>query len=286
MLLVELLLPILGVFKVCCPVVTRKNAFFECVRIRSAARVCTIDISPGSITRSLDLYVHAHIVAEYFHNIFAHPKMCSVSVKSLEITMNKKTKTSAIERECTTNQILCEAYCIVVRLFHRSICVRSIWGQLGPSAAIRRSLSPGPRLPRSINAAVAASIPMEVVYPLSPSVQPRYFSPTPWTNLLRPCLCSNITGIYVGFSRRVAELQAVTAGATKVTIASADKDLAQLVTRRVNMLNVYTNERLGPDEASYTPRLASGCLRFEVASFSAVMLLVRVALQVAEENLP
>ena len=167
MLLVELLLPILGVFKVCCPVVTRKNAFFECVRIRSAARVCTIDISPGSITRSLDLYVHAHIVAEYFHNIFAHPKMCSVSVKSLEITMNKKTKTSAIERECTTNQILCEAYCIVVRLFHRSICVRSIWGQLGPSAAIRRSLSPGPRLPRSINAAVAASIPMEVVYPLS-----------------------------------------------------------------------------------------------------------------------
>ncbi|CAM9139113.1 unnamed protein product, partial [Laminaria digitata] len=44
-------------------------------------------------------------------------------------------------------------------------------------------------------------------------------------------------------------LEAVTAGATDVTIASADKDLAQLVTRRVSMLNVYTNERLGPDEA-------------------------------------
>lgn len=47
-------------------------------------------------------------------------------------------------------------------------------------------------------------------------------------------------------------MQAVTAGATNVTIASADKDLAQLVTRRVNMLNVYTGERLGPDEASRT----------------------------------
>ena len=33
-----------------------------------------------------------------------------------------------------------------------------------------------------------------------------------------------------------------------VTIVSADKDLAQLVTRRVNMLNVYTGERWGPEE--------------------------------------
>lgn len=45
----------------------------------------------------------------------------------------------------------------------------------------------------------------------------------------------------------------MTAGATNVTIASADKDLAQLVTRRVNMLDVFTNERLGPDEASRAP---------------------------------
>lgn len=42
--------------------------------------------------------------------------------------------------------------------------------------------------------------------------------------------------------------QAVTTGATNVTIVSADKDLAQLVTRRVNMLNVYTGERMGPEE--------------------------------------
>lgn len=33
-----------------------------------------------------------------------------------------------------------------------------------------------------------------------------------------------------------------------MTIVSADKDLAQLVTRRVNMLNVYTGERWGPEE--------------------------------------
>ncbi|CAN0540318.1 unnamed protein product, partial [Ectocarpus sp. 12 AP-2014] len=43
-------------------------------------------------------------------------------------------------------------------------------------------------------------------------------------------------------------LEAVIGGATNVTIVSADKDLAQLVTRRVNMLNVYTGERLGPEE--------------------------------------
>ncbi len=45
-------------------------------------------------------------------------------------------------------------------------------------------------------------------------------------------------------------LQAVTTGATNVSIVSADKDLAQLVTSRVNMLNAYTGERLGPDEVS------------------------------------
>ncbi|CAN0222404.1 unnamed protein product, partial [Ectocarpus fasciculatus] len=43
-------------------------------------------------------------------------------------------------------------------------------------------------------------------------------------------------------------LEAVIGGATNVTIVSADKDLAQLVTRRVNMLNLYTGERLGPEE--------------------------------------
>ncbi|CAM9489835.1 unnamed protein product [Ectocarpus sp. 8 AP-2014] len=43
-------------------------------------------------------------------------------------------------------------------------------------------------------------------------------------------------------------LEAVIGGATNVTIVSADKDLAQLVTGRVNMLNVYTGERLGPEE--------------------------------------
>ncbi|CAM9227746.1 unnamed protein product, partial [Ascophyllum nodosum] len=42
--------------------------------------------------------------------------------------------------------------------------------------------------------------------------------------------------------------QAVTAGATNVTIVSADKDLSQLVTRRVNMFNYYTGEMLGPEE--------------------------------------
>lgn len=42
----------------------------------------------------------------------------------------------------------------------------------------------------------------------------------------------------------------MTTGATNVTIVSADKDLAQLVTRRVNMLNVYTGERVGPEEVS------------------------------------
>lgn len=44
--------------------------------------------------------------------------------------------------------------------------------------------------------------------------------------------------------------QAVTSGATDVTIVSTDKDLAQLVTRRVSMLNCYTGERLGPDEVT------------------------------------
>eukprot|EP00903_Cladosiphon_okamuranus_P018931 g17412.t1 len=43
-------------------------------------------------------------------------------------------------------------------------------------------------------------------------------------------------------------LEAVTTGATNVTIVSADKDLAQLVTTRVNMHNVYTGERWGPEE--------------------------------------
>lgn len=85
-------------------------------------------------------------------------------------------------------------------------------------------------------------------------------------------------------------MQAVTAGATNVTIASADKDLAQLVTRRVSMLNVYTDERLGPEEASHTPRIALVCLRSlllkYVASFSAIMLLVRVGLEVAAEKPP
>lgn len=33
-----------------------------------------------------------------------------------------------------------------------------------------------------------------------------------------------------------------------MTIVSSDKDLAQLVTRRVNMLDVYTGERMGPEE--------------------------------------
>lgn len=47
--------------------------------------------------------------------------------------------------------------------------------------------------------------------------------------------------------------QAVTTGATNVTIASADKDLAQLVTTRVNMLNVYTGERWGPEEVRRGP---------------------------------
>lgn len=61
-----------------------------------------------------------------------------------------------------------------------------------------------------------------------------------------------------GFFRWASGLQAVTAGATNVTIASADKDLAQLVTRRVNMLNVYTDERLGPEEASHTPKDSVG----------------------------
>lgn len=51
--------------------------------------------------------------------------------------------------------------------------------------------------------------------------------------------------------RRFGGSQAVTTGATNVTIVSADKDLAQLVTRRVNMLNVYTGERLGPEEVSF-----------------------------------
>lgn len=37
---------------------------------------------------------------------------------------------------------------------------------------------------------------------------------------------------------------------TNVTIVSADKDLAQLVTRRVKMLNCYTGETLDPDEVS------------------------------------
>eukprot|EP00752_Nemacystus_decipiens_P003362 g3109.t1 len=43
-------------------------------------------------------------------------------------------------------------------------------------------------------------------------------------------------------------LEAVTTGVTNVTIVSADKDLAQLVTRRVNMLNFYSGERWGPEE--------------------------------------
>ncbi|CAM9756081.1 unnamed protein product [Hapterophycus canaliculatus] len=43
-------------------------------------------------------------------------------------------------------------------------------------------------------------------------------------------------------------LEAVTGGSANVTIVSSDKDLAQLVTKKVNMLNVYTGERLGPDE--------------------------------------
>ncbi|CAM9408555.1 unnamed protein product [Pylaiella littoralis] len=43
-------------------------------------------------------------------------------------------------------------------------------------------------------------------------------------------------------------LEAITTGATNVTIVSSDKDLAQLVTRRVNMLDVYTGERMGPEE--------------------------------------
>lgn len=46
--------------------------------------------------------------------------------------------------------------------------------------------------------------------------------------------------------------QAVKAGATNVTIVSADKDLAQLVTRRVKMLNYYTDELLGPEEVQET----------------------------------
>lgn len=46
--------------------------------------------------------------------------------------------------------------------------------------------------------------------------------------------------------------QAVNAGATNVTIVSADKDLAQLVTRRVKMLNYYTDELLGPEEVRET----------------------------------
>lgn len=46
--------------------------------------------------------------------------------------------------------------------------------------------------------------------------------------------------------------QAVQAGATNVTIVSADKDLAQLVTRRVKMFNYYTDELLGPEEVRET----------------------------------
>ncbi|CAM9201306.1 unnamed protein product [Choristocarpus tenellus] len=42
--------------------------------------------------------------------------------------------------------------------------------------------------------------------------------------------------------------QAVTSGSTNVTVVSADKDLAQLVTQRVSLLNAYTGERLGPEE--------------------------------------
>lgn len=57
------------------------------------------------------------------------------------------------------------------------------------------------------------------------------------------------------FIRLLFWFQAVTAGATDVTIVSGDKDLAQLVTRRVNMLNFYTGEALGPEEVSGVPRL-------------------------------
>lgn len=40
--------------------------------------------------------------------------------------MNKKIKTTAIERKCTTSQILYEAYCIVARLLRRFIRVRIV----------------------------------------------------------------------------------------------------------------------------------------------------------------
>ncbi|CAM9386514.1 unnamed protein product, partial [Discosporangium mesarthrocarpum] len=43
-------------------------------------------------------------------------------------------------------------------------------------------------------------------------------------------------------------LQAVKSGVGNVTVVSADKDLAQVVTSRVNLLNPYTGERLGPEE--------------------------------------
>lgn len=54
--------------------------------------------------------------------------------------------------------------------------------------------------------------------------------------------------------------QAVIGGATNVTIVSADKDLAQLVTRRVNMLNIYTGERLGPDEVNAKAENTTSCI--------------------------
>lgn len=64
----------------------------------------------------------------------------------------------------------------------------------------------------------------------------------------RPMVRFSFVVVFIPSLCRFGGGQAVTTGATNVTIVSADKDLAQLVTRRVNMLDVYTGERMGPDE--------------------------------------